>query len=310
VAFTPGFYLGVDGGASKTSAVLTDKNGEEISEGFSEGSNFESSGFNKSLVNLKEAVQEATKDSDLAKIKSCFALAGVNIEANKKDWEKLIQKDPFLSQLAKPKIVNDTKAALRSATEDKNAIVVICGTGSNCWGHNREGKEASSGGLGHILSDEGSGYSIGLAALHAITKALDGRGGKTVMTSLLFDKYGLKSKDDLVSLVYGKNNWTKKEVAQVVETVKSAAEKGDRTAGEILEDSAGELALMVKTVSQKLEIRDKKYLLAMSGSVFKIKKLFADKFARKVRQFSPLAEFENPKMSTAEAAAILAREEF
>ena len=67
---------------------------------------------------------------------------------------------------------------------------------------------------------------------------------------------------------------------------------------------------MVKTVSQKLEIRDKKYLLAMSGSVFKIKKLFADKFARKVRQFSPLAEFENPKMSTAEAAAILAREEF
>jgi len=53
-------------------------------------------------------------------------------------------------------------------SDSKNGIMIICGTGSNCFGVNEEGKEAKVNGWDYILGDEGSGYEIGIKALGAL----------------------------------------------------------------------------------------------------------------------------------------------
>lgn len=303
------FYLGVDGGATKTSAILIDKNKKKIGQCLGQGSNIEVLGLRKSLSNLRKAVSKAVSGKNLSEIEGYFALAGVNIQPNKKDWEEAIKKDRMLSQISRLKITNDSRAALRSGTKMEDSVVIISGTGSNCYGINRQGMEASSGGMGQVLSDEGSGYSIGLKALHIINRELDQRGEKSLMTKLLFEKYNLNSQEDLVALVYGKNSWGKIEIAQITKIMGPAAEKGDKMGLAILRNAAQELALMVKTVAVKLSLTDTEYTIVMSGSVFKLGQLFTDCLTEEIKKFSPFAKTVYPKMTTAEAAALIALEE-
>ena len=76
-------------------------------------------------------------------------------------------------------IVNDALVALTAGAGDGPGIVVICGTGSICYGRNDAAEAARSGGWGYILGDEGSGYWIGRGALAAVVRHADGRGPAT-----------------------------------------------------------------------------------------------------------------------------------
>src|SRR4030043_2174829 len=163
------YYIGVDGGGTKTQAVLTDANKKIIKRAFSGGSNPSVFGIDASLPRIYEAVYKVTLGK-LSNIPACLAIAGLNSKEDKKNFYNNLFKNKKLSKiLAKSSIVvNDTVAALRSATVDKNAIVVIAGTGSNCWGRNEKGEEAKAGGLDYILSDEGGGYVFGLSFLNFV----------------------------------------------------------------------------------------------------------------------------------------------
>src|SRR3990167_89988 len=266
----PQFFLGVDGGATKTEAVLVDQNRKIIDQGQAQGSNTAIFGLTESANQVALAVKRALGTKKIKISASYLALAGVNTRDDNKNWQRAIKNHPYLCQvLDNPKIVNDTAAALRSGTTDKNAIVVIAGTGSNCYGRNEKGQEARSGGADHILGDEGSAYDIGSNILHSVVKALDGRGPKTVLVNLLFEKLKI-----------------------AIGIIKSAAD---------------ELALMIKAVAQKLNLEKKPYTIVKSGSVFNMPKI-GNLLEKEILKFSPYAKFTMPKVSAATAAAYLAQE--
>jgi len=53
----------------------------------------------------------------------------------------------------------------------------VAGTGSVVMGKSPDGSTISIGGWGRVIGDEGSGYYIGLEALKAVSREIDG-GGK------------------------------------------------------------------------------------------------------------------------------------
>lgn len=301
-------YLGIDGGASKTTATLIDEKRNILGQGKSGGSNINVLGPTKSLKNIKSAVKQALKNKNLKNIVAVFALAGVGNPDDEKGWRKQITNDTFFSQIfAKPpKFFNDTQAALRSGTTDKNAIALIAGTGSNCWGHNQEGKEAKSGGADYILGDQGSGYDIGLKILKNVTKSLDGRANNTQLAGLLMDHLKINSLQDLIDLVY-KEPWNKGDVAKIAPLIETAANNNDKVAQEIIEEAVTDLSQMVKSVANKLDLTNKPYVVVSAGSIFKIKKL-REGVEKEVKKFSPNAKFEDQKVDSATAAAYLALE--
>ena len=302
------YYLGIDGGGTKTEAVIIDENRKTIKKATALGSNAKVHGIKVATENIYEAVKSIVDENNLPQ-KAVFALAAVDTEANVKEWQQSIKDHKELSNLlpTPPKIVNDIVAALRSGTQKHNAIALISGTGSNCYGINQEGKEVRVGGRDYILSDEGSGYYIGLKILKTVTKDLDERGSKTLLTKLLLEDLKIDSLDDLDTEVY-KKPWNKTDISKIAPLAETAAEKGDEVATGIIKKSAHELGLMVKTAATKLDLEDKPFTIVTTGSIFKIQKILNKHLEEDILNFNPKAQFAKQKIDSATAAAYLAQE--
>lgn len=303
-------FLGVDGGGTKTQAVLVDAQGKVIAKGQANGSNPAIFGIEKSLDNIYISAQIALKNfPDAVDIPACLAIAGVNTRREARDFLKAAFLHLDLSKIISKNsiVVNDTQAALRAGTNDKNAIVLIAGTGSNCFGVCKNGQSAKSGGRDFILSDEGSGYAVGLSILKAVTKMSDGRVNQSVLKDLLFSHLKIKTIDDLTEIV-NKKPWNKTDIAEVAPLAEVAAGKGDRLASAIIKTAAYELGLMIKAVVNELGLKDRDYTIVETGSVFKIQKILNKNLENDIRKFSPLAKFVKPQVDSAVGAALLAKE--
>ncbi len=155
------YYLGVDGGGSKTLAVIVDEQGRECGRGLAGSANYVAVGLELAIQNIYSAVMRATHEvaDALPLCKAWLGLAGVDRPS---DSALLVS---HLHTLASSvQITNDADLAL-SALPGVAGIVLIVGTGSIALGRNEEGSVTRVGGWGHILGDEGSGYDIGRQGL-------------------------------------------------------------------------------------------------------------------------------------------------
>ena len=162
---------------------------------------------------------------------------------------------------------NDTKIVRPACSSKEFGITVIAGTGSNFYGINQEGQEAYAGGLDYILSDEASGYWLGVRVLRAAVRSADGRGEKTLLEDLVLDKFNIKGARALADIVY-EENFGKKDVAEVSRLVDEAYMKDDKVATEILERAAKEIATGINAVAGRLEMEKENFDIVAIGGVF------------------------------------------
>jgi N-acetylglucosamine kinase-like BadF-type ATPase len=295
------YILGVDGGATKTTARISDHTGKTITEIESGSSNYKGAGIENSKININLAVIGAIKEipsSDKIIFKSaCFGMAGNDSLEDKKIYRKIIFNDKIKNYLISSNtiICNDTKIGLAAGSSSKNGIMIICGTGSNCFGINEYGQEAIANGWDYILGDEGSGYAIGQKALKALMKAYDGRGGKTLLSKTIFEDLNINSIAELVSWTYSKSV-LKDDISAIAKTVCRTAEMGDNISVKILEEEVEEAFISIVTVANKLKLAEQYFDLVFVGNVFKCKKYFKDILIKKLDDrfpginFKPLTE--------------------
>jgi glucosamine kinase len=86
---------------------------------------------------------------------------------------------------------NDMVPLLYAPPISAIGIVVSSGTGSCVLGRDGSGRLAKIGGHEHIVSDEGSAYSLGRAALRAAANAIDGTGPATCLAELATEHFGM-----------------------------------------------------------------------------------------------------------------------
>lgn len=183
-----GYIVGVDGGGTKTTAVVTDATGAVIGLGRGGAGNYQTIGLDNATDAIASAIggaiQEAASTGGIApadldnELIVVLGLAGADRPRDKANLQKaLMAKLP-----AKPRylvIENDARIALAGATGGKPGVVLIAGTGSIALGIDEQGQTIRCGGWGPILGDEGSGYAMGKAALIAVMRDYDGRGPST-----------------------------------------------------------------------------------------------------------------------------------
>ena len=301
------YFLGLDGGGTETETVIINDRGKVVGRSMAEGSNATIFGQREAVKRISGAIFDALNDQKVTIKRSCLAIAGVDTEKTRVKWQTSINNNrELLAVLSTFRMVNDTLAALRSGTKEGNAVVIIAGTGSSCYGRRKDGREAKSGGVGHILSDDGSAYEIGLSILRNIVRALDGRGPDTILKDLLFEKFQLGSLADLFDLVYEKP-WNKVDIAQIAPLSKDAVDRNDKIAIQIIQKAADDLGEMIKAVVTRLDLTQKDYTVVTTGSVFKMQ-ILKGFLEKRVKDFSPKVNLVKPSMSSAEAVAFLALE--
>jgi N-acetylglucosamine kinase-like BadF-type ATPase len=242
------YILGVDGGGTKTLALLGDLDGNVLARGVSGPSNYNAIGFDSACSSLESAIHLARKDYPGEISALCLGLAGAG---RKEDIERFqnwaIQEFPKTTV----KVVSDAEILLMAGASYGPALALICGTGSIVYGRTVTGELIRAGGWGYLFGDEGSGYAIGIAALRAVMRAHDGRGPETPLSELVLERYSLHTPPELVQAIYAAAA-PSAAVATLSDLVEQAAGRGDSMAIAILEESARELAGTIAAVYSKL----------------------------------------------------------
>jgi N-acetylglucosamine kinase-like BadF-type ATPase len=265
------YVLAVDGGGTKTQVWCADQTGQIIGEGFSGPTSLTATSVGAASFNLREAIRQAMEkigsDSEVACM--VMGLAGMDTPPEEANALKVFQqeglKDIKINQFV---LVNDSLIGLESGTDKSNALVLISGTGSNCLGRNEEGHTAKTSGMDYILTDQGSGYEIGLMVLKEAVKSFDGRGPKTSLENLVCEYFHIQSVNELKAPTYNPA-LTKPEVADLARLCVQAYDSGDQVAKNIFDHAITELNLMVRTVAQKLNMTDRDLDIVLAGSVTK-----------------------------------------
>lgn len=203
---------------------------------------------------------------------SCFGLSGCDTEKDYEIYKKIIFKIKDYLNSNKIIICNDAKIGLHAATNNKNSLILICGTGSICYGFNENGIEVRANGWDFILGDEGSGYEIGVKALRAIMRNYDSRGENTLLLKTILEDLKLNNIFELINWTY--NKFSKEKIANIAKTVERTAHLGDKKSIEIITEQAFEAIKSVKAVVEKLNIQNIYFECILAGSIFKDEKYF------------------------------------
>lgn len=262
--------LGIDGGGSKTTAVLAEYTADAalIRLGAATGSptNPRSVGWDRAAENLTAVVGAAFQAAGLEPrpvAALCLAMAGGGHATMRKQLEAWCADQALAGIWC---VVHDAQIILRAAEPDGPGIALISGTGSLAYGQTPDGRQARAGGWGYLLGDEGSGYAIGLAALRAVAAATDGRGSPTAITPLVLAQFGVSSAWDLIPAVY-ENQQPRHAIAALAPLVLATAEQGDTVAQSIRDQAARDLAELVTAVARALDCRAQGYCLSISGGL-------------------------------------------
>jgi N-acetylglucosamine kinase-like BadF-type ATPase len=258
--------LGVDGGGTKTQAVITDETGRTLGEGIGGPTNIDDQDLETATANLEHAVGEAranakleTKPFDAA----FLGIAGVVSEADR----GLVRELAHRLELTSPErlgVDHDARVALAGGLSGRPGLVLIAGTGSACFGVGASGERHLSGGWGHLLADEGSGYWLGLEGLRAAVRAFDGRGQPTALEQRALDFLGVNAPEDIMHRLYVVG-LSRAELAAFGPITLEVAASGDVVAQDIVDRGAEALAETVGATAQQLKLVAPE--IALIGSV-------------------------------------------
>jgi len=269
--------LGIEGGGTRTVALLADDAGTLLQR-------LETGPTNLSLMTDDEL---ADRFQQIARAFPAPHAIGIGLAGGweETDWQRIRAAAGRAWPNLPCEVTNDLETALTAAAGSgaPNGIpqvLVISGTGSGCFGQNREGR-AKIGGWGHILGDRGSGYDIGLQALRQTVDEYDRLGvwpklGQKILGALL-----LNQPNDLISWAQAA---TKADIAALAKVVFQAWSDGDRLAVSLVRTAASQIAQSAAACADQLARRGKPVQFVLSGGLLMHQPRYANLVRRDLRK--------------------------
>ncbi len=300
------FYIGLDGGGTKTKCVIVDEQMNVLSELVGGPSNFLVFGVDEVTESLFNLITDSIKQAGINTSEIASVLLGTAGAGRREDAERLeksfIQKVTEANLPIKKFVVeSDARIALEGAFSGKLGSILIAGTGSIMFGKDPQGNIHRVGGFGRILGDEGSGFHIGRSGLTAIAKQFDGRGESTKLTTLLKEKFSIANSKELILAVY-KNNF---DIPTVAPLVIQAAEEGDSICKAIIQTEVDELLLHIKSMKKLIDEDELK--VSLIGGTITTDNFYARLFKEKANNIKGV-KITEPELEPAIGAALLAKE--
>lgn len=242
------YVIGIDGGGTKTDAVLVGHDGRVVSRRIVGASNPNDVGLDASVERIRTLAWELADEAGVS-LGDCFLFGGIAGALNHRETLRVRIADGSRAP-GGVDIDSDMMNLLSAELSDRDGACVICGTGSACF-LRVSGTVFRIGGWGYLLDSAGSGYDIGRQGLEAALRAYDGRGRDTALSGRLADALGTSVPDSLTRVYAG----GKALIASLAPVVFSAAEEGDSVAEQILDRNAAALAELILAAWRKLRDR-------------------------------------------------------
>ncbi len=301
-------FLGIEGGATRTTGILADGDLHVLAERTSGPTNVHAVGeacARTAAGELVEALRAEAGPRWRMLTASAFCIAGIRSEADRAVWRRIAADLPVAGEVL---LTHDAAAGLAAGSPDQRGILVVCGTGSVVYGRRGDGREHFVGGGGPVLGDEASGFDIGRRGLRAAMRAADGRGPDTSLAQLIPQRVGAGGVADLVAWA---GPFAKDRIASVAPIVFEAADAGDRVAEEIIQGALEELVRCVQVVGGRLwphrRATETPLPVVLAGGVLRARRGFREALAARVSQLLPGASCAAATRSGAIGAVLIAR---
>lgn len=257
--------LGVDGGNTKTIALLATAEGEIVGCGRAGCSDiFNAPSEAAALAELDKAVAAALGGRSPAEIgASCFCLAGA-------DWP---EDHELLSYALTARgygrlvtVSNDAIGALRAGTPDGVGVIVTCGTGVATGARNAAGETWHSG----FWQEPMGGQEIGRLALWAVFRAELGIEPPTALTAPFLAQTGSATVEALLRRLFHRTDaLSTVEVSRLTPLVLGAAAAGDAAARAIVRDHGRRLAQYAVVAAARVGLDLATAPVVLAGGVFR-----------------------------------------
>ncbi|MEM3766111.1 MAG: BadF/BadG/BcrA/BcrD ATPase family protein [Candidatus Bathyarchaeia archaeon] len=297
------FFCGIDGGATKTSCLIADENGQITGLSYSKSSSISIVDVKTMLNNVKEALDMAVKATGISieQIDTIFiATAGGGSERRRRLISQSLRRMGISNKLY---VDSDAIAALMATTLGKPGVVVISGTGSIVLGLDEDGVYHRVGGWGYLIDDEGGAFYIGREALRYAFMAYDGRGEATDLVEHILRHFNVESLMDVVDLISLRRIGVV-EIASLAPLVLKLWKNGDRIASNIIRKSCLELIHATSTVISRMKME--RPLVGVRGGVFEGDADFTRLFFRVLKRRMPCIRRSKSRFKSVFGALLLA----
>ncbi|MBQ8575781.1 MAG: hypothetical protein IJ447_07040 [Clostridia bacterium] len=242
------YYLGIDGGGTKTVAVICDEKGTLVSKFVGNSINYNAVGTDTARKNLKDTVDGVLDGKDI-----CLSSAFIGMPALSERADEALTAKLCGGIIDCPKITMDSDVyiGLEAMKPSGSAAMVVSGTGSMAVGRLDDGTVIHTGGWGYILGDEGSGYAIALDGIKAAICGAEESAEKTALTQKMLEHFKVNDILSLIDIFYDPP-LSNSEIARFAPAVFECAKNGDTVAKSIGKSHAKLLANTVSALLKKM----------------------------------------------------------
>ena len=275
------YYLGIDGGGTKTAFALMNEKGDIISTYDTSGCYYPKIGKEGVCRVLLDGISQCTKGVDLSKVTACAGLPAYGELVDlMRDLEEMQEKLPVPIHF-----VNDVEVGYYGALGFLPGINIVSGTGSIAVGFDEAGNTTRSGGFGSELGgDEGSAHYIGRRLIQSFTRQIDLREQRTLLYDVMREKLHLENDLYVMNYFLEDDNMEREKIAKFSVLAGELAMQGDPGCLKIFQEAAYELYLLAVGVRRQLSYQKTPIWVSYSGGVFKSGRLILDPLKKLLKE--------------------------
>lgn len=294
----PTLLLGVDGGNTKSVALLAAADGSIVGAGRVEGStDIHHVPFDVALGRLTEAIEAASRTARTFPRSVAFGLAGA-------DWPEDIAalEDGLRAPWPNAVVVNDAIGALRAAIPTGPGVVIVCGTGATTAARGEDGTTWHAS----FWQDTQGGQMLGEAAVRAIARAELGIGPRTMLSDRILAAMGEPSVETLLHRLTGRATKGHREQARLAPIVIAAADDGDAVASRIVRVHGADLGRFAIAAARQVGIDAAPFTVALAGGVLRDGRAMRAALTREILDVAPETRIIDAVLEPAAGALLLA----
>ena len=302
-----GYVLGVDGGNTKTIALVARLDGAIVGVGRGGwGDIYGAPSVEAALAEVEHAVVEALRNAGISArelVNGTFSMAGA-------DWPEdfdLLQTEMEQRGFGRSiTVVNDALGGLRAGSPDGNGVVVACGTGAALAARSPDGRVWHSS----FWQEPQGGHELGNKMLRAVYRAELGIDPPTAWTRHVLSHFALPTVEAVLHLLTRRSTQQHAtHIAKLVRPLLDEAENGDRAARQLIQKHGMMLGDYALACARQVGIEGTPFTLVLTGGVLRHpSRLLSDAIIAQVQTTSPDIQVVNSRFEPAIGALLLAFE--
>ncbi len=264
------FYIGVDGGGTKTAIALFDGSKKMLDYCAVPGSNHENleGGFEEAAGIIMDGINGLCKNNGLALSQISFTVMGLAGIDHKWQHDKMcsILRSKGLDNF---EVYNDGYLIIKAGSSTGSAVGYNCGTGVCCNGIDSKGNMLQLMGLGLFSGDLPGGESIAIKAYEIVYRQLFLGIEESLITGMVKDFYGIEKREDFLELLGKIENPAEdpSHIRNFIQFFFDAVEQNDRPATAYCEQMAETGARAIAALISQMEFDGDEVEVILSGSI-------------------------------------------